>query len=57
MKYIILFSSLVKMLKEEYFLLGLFVKLYDTCTLSDTEISVSFIDMKVSLYQGYDQYW
>lgn len=56
MKYIILFSSLVKMLKEEYFLLGLFVKLYDTCTLSDTEISVSFIDMKVSLYQGYDQY-
>ena len=56
MKYIILFSSLVKMLKEKYFLLGLFVKLYDTGTLSDTEISVSFIDMKVSLYQGYDQY-
>lgn len=50
MKYIILFLSLVKMLKEEYFLLGLFVKLYDICILSDIEILVSFIDMKVLLY-------
>ena len=41
--------SLVKMLKEKYFLLGLFVKMYDTCTLSDIEISLSHIDMKVSL--------
>ena len=34
-----LFSSLVRMLNEKYFLLGLFVKMYDTCTLSDTNIS------------------
>ena len=40
------------------FLIRFVFKMYDTCTLSDTEISVSHIDMKVSLAipLGYDQY-